>query len=142
MRLTFVALSIAVLAFVAAPEGNLVAHASPAGVAPSKHKKCHPYRGKCQRLAAGNFVVQVANSSITLRGTGTPRTAGTAIALDRVSVLGLRRGEEAFKVFASGAIPPLRLVRKGTLYWLDVATNAWHRIAAVTGPGIYKVAFG
>ena len=107
-----------------------------------KQKKCHPYRGKCHFVPSGTFTVQVTNSDVKLQGTGTPKTAGTAYAVARVSVLHLSKHEEAFRVFASGPLPPLRLTRKGTLYELDVAHNVWHQIRAVTAPGIYKVVFG
>ncbi|HLJ69238.1 MAG TPA: hypothetical protein VKX16_17930 [Chloroflexota bacterium] len=135
----------AALGFASIPPALAFPPAGP-GVAPAARAchgqpicRCRPYTGKCRILAIGPFTVTVPGSTVRLHGRSTARTAGTAVAVERVSLPHLKRGELAFKVFASGTLPPLKVVGKARLYRLDVATNRWHRVHEITGTGIFKV---
>jgi hypothetical protein len=72
-----------------------------------------------------------------LIGYGNPKTAGTTIALASVSVRNVPKGAHAFKLFASGRIPALKLSMKGQLYALNVSSGKWKAIGAITGLGSY-----
>jgi hypothetical protein len=88
--------------------------------------------------STGTFNVKVPYTVI-VRGKGNAKDAGHKIIVQNISMSGLKKGDQSFKVITSGSIPPLTLISKGTLYQYKPATGQWHRVSAVTGTGIYKV---
>jgi hypothetical protein len=96
--------------------------------------------GKCVRQGAGTFSIALAGTQIRLTGT-TTRSNRTPFRIARITVPGLRANAQAFKIFAAGRIPILRLATKGTLYKLNVATHRWMAIKTITTTGIYQAVF-
>jgi hypothetical protein len=64
------------------------------------------------------------------------------VSVARVAAPHLPKHAQAFKLAASGHIPPLKLATKGSLSQLIVSSSKWKSIEAITGSGIYAAFFG
>jgi hypothetical protein len=107
-------------------------------------KKCCAYdTGDCGDVPSrGAFSISVTNTRVRLTGVGTPHTSGSVVSVARVAAPHLPKHAQAFKLAASGHIPPLKLATKGSLSQLIVSSSKWKSIEAITGSGIYAAFFG
>ncbi len=111
---------------------------------PVQAAKCPPnaYTSNCRACKhvprAGHFSIHVPGTKVSLKGTGSAKTARTTICLTRVPAPRPSLGGVGVRVRATGKFNPLRL-SKGKLYWFKPSTNKTVRVSAVNGPGIYQV---
>ncbi len=105
---------------------------------------CVPYGysiGRCVIVPArGVFHVTVGGESVVLAGLGNPEDAGTEIITAPVRDPCGHDRANAFKLFADGPFPPLRLISPGRLYHYEPRTGSCRRIGYVTRSGLYAVA--
>ena len=107
-------------------------------------KKCCAYdAGDCGDVPSrGAFSISVPDTRVKLTGVGTPHTSGSVVSVARVAAPHLPKHAQAFKLAASGHIPPLKLATKGSLSQLIVSHSKWKSIEAITGSGIYAAFLG
>lgn len=122
-------------------------HAKAHHAAPAKKPKCTKPRGykhlRCRVVPGhGKFYIDVPATPIVLVGTGTPGTAGTELIAGKVGPP-CHQGKHswAFRLFANGPFPPLKLATRGTLYKYNPTTGTCTQVKEVTSPGVYVVVF-
>src|SRR4051794_1301788 len=123
------------------------ANANPAA-RQSATTKCPPgwyknHLDRCVRESSGGIVTaSIPDAGVTLKGLGSASTQGTLISAGRVTMDRPHGTGHTFKIFASGRMPALTRVQKGTLYSYAPKANGWSKIARIIQPGIYEAVYG
>lgn len=98
--------------------------------------------GKCARVPRhGHFSLKVPGTHVVLKGTGTPKTAGTEIGVTKVPSPCPSLTGPGIRVDANGKMPALK-PKKGKAYRFVPATGKCVKAPAIKKAGIFEVVGG
>lgn len=86
---------------------------------------------------SGSFRVPVAQTNLVLTGHASKASHGTQIFAQKVTASHTPAHGVAFRVFAVGHLPALKLVQHDKLFKYGASKSTWSKVQTVTRSGIY-----